>query len=101
MRSSASCQPIGRKWLSSGPAATGSTRRPAASSSRGENARSFSRLKSSKKCSRTRPCMSAAIAWIDFLHTSGKRPSSFTMPPRCPPIPSAQVLHALRVRSAR
>ncbi len=38
--------------------------------------------------------MSATIAWSDFLQTSGKWPASLTMPPRCPPMPSAQVLQA-------
>ena len=36
------------------------------------------------------------MAWTDFLQTSGKRPSSLRIPPCCPPIPSAQVLQALR-----
>jgi hypothetical protein len=45
-------------------------------------------------------CMSAAIAWIDFLHTSGNEPCSLTIPPCCPPIPKAHVLHALRERRA-
>jgi hypothetical protein len=45
--------------------------------------------------------MSDAIACSDFLQTSGKRPCSLTMPPRCPPMPSAQVLQALRLRMAR
>ena len=38
--------------------------------------------------------MSAAIAWSDFLQTSGKWPASLTIPPRWPPMPSAQVLQA-------
>ena len=47
------------------------------------------------------PAMSPAWACTDFLQTSGNRPASFTIPPRCPPMPTAQVLHALRVRSRR
>jgi hypothetical protein len=46
-------------------------------------------------------CMSAACAWTDFLHTSGNEPASLRMPPRCPPIPSAQVLHAFFVARRR
>ena len=46
------------------------------------------------------PCMSATIACSDFLQTSGKWPSSLTMPPRCPPMPSAQVLQAFFERMA-
>jgi hypothetical protein len=45
--------------------------------------------------------MSEAIAWSDFLQTSGKWPPSLTMPPSWPPIPSAQVLQAFRLRIAR
>ena len=48
----------------------------------------------------TAPCMSATIAWNDFLQTSGKWPASFTMPPAWPPMPSAQVLHAFFERMA-
>ena len=36
-----------------------------------------------------------------FLQTSGKWPSSLTMPPRWPPMPSAQVLQAFFERIAR
>ena len=53
-----------------------------------------------KKSRFTPPCMSATIAWNDFLHTSGKGPASFTIPPDCPPIPSAQVLQAFFERIA-
>ena len=42
-----------------------------------------------------------ACACTDFLQTSGKCPASFTMPPRCPPMPSAHVLHAFFDRSRR
>ena len=44
--------------------------------------------------------MSATIACRLFLQTSGKWPSSLTMPPRCPPMPSAQVLQAFFERMA-
>src|SRR5262245_1039629 len=44
--------------------------------------------------------MSAAIACSDFLQTSGKWPVSLTMPPFCPPMPSAQVLQAFLLRIA-
>src|SRR6478672_13495419 len=46
------------------------------------------------------PCMSVAIAGSDFLQTSGKLPASFFIPPFCPPIPSAHVLHAFLLRIA-
>src|SRR5437899_9331039 len=46
------------------------------------------------------PCISETIAWNDFLHTSGKWPASLTIPPRWPPMPSAQVLQAFFVRIA-
>ena len=46
------------------------------------------------------PCMSAAIACRDLLADLGKWPSSLTMPPRCPPMPSAQVLQAFLERMA-
>src|SRR5262245_35670658 len=46
-------------------------------------------------------CMSDAIACKDFLQTSGKWPPSLVMPPSWPPMPSAQVLHAFLLRSAR
>ncbi len=45
-------------------------------------------------------CMSEAIAWNDFLQTSGKCPPSLTIPPNCPPMPSAQVLQVFRDRRA-
>ncbi len=45
--------------------------------------------------------MSPACACTDFLHTSGKRPASSTIPPCCPPMPSAHVLQALCERSRR
>ena len=54
-----------------------------------------------KYCSPIGAAMSPAWACTDFLHTSGKWPASFTMPPCCPPMPSAHVLHALRERSRR
>ncbi|MCE9525787.1 MAG: hypothetical protein K8R36_07005 [Planctomycetales bacterium] len=44
--------------------------------------------------------MSEAIACNDFLQTSGQLPASFVIPPFCPPIPSAQVLHAFLLRIA-
>ena len=44
--------------------------------------------------------MSATIACRLFLQTSGKWPSSLTMPPRWPPMPSAQVLQAFFERMA-
>ena len=44
--------------------------------------------------------MSAAMACSDFLQTSGKCPASLTMPPACPPMPSAQVLQAFFERMA-
>src|ERR1700704_3198571 len=47
------------------------------------------------------PCMSETIACRLFLQTSGKWPSSLTMPPRWPPMPSAQVLQAFLERMAR
>ena len=37
---------------------------------------------------------------IDFLFSLGKWPASFTMPPRWPPIPTAQVLQAFWERMA-
>src|SRR5436190_5694428 len=46
------------------------------------------------------PCISAAMACNDFLQTSGNLPSSLTMPPFCPPMPSAQVLQAFLLRIA-
>ena len=46
-------------------------------------------------------CMSEAIAWKDFLQTSGKWPPSLTMPPSWPPMPTAQVLQAFLLRMAR
>ena len=42
--------------------------------------------------------MSAAIAWTDFLQNSGNFPASFTIPPRSPPMPSAQVLQVFGER---
>src|SRR6476660_5520725 len=45
--------------------------------------------------------MSATIACRLFLQTSGKCPSSLTMPPRWPPMPSAHVLQAFLLRMAR
>src|SRR5258708_5787287 len=45
-------------------------------------------------------CMSATMACNDFLQTSGKWPSSLTMPPFCPPMPRAQVLQAFFERMA-
>src|SRR5262249_50815202 len=39
-------------------------------------------------------------AWSDFLQTSGQWPISLRMPPCWPPVPRAQVLQALRERSA-
>ena len=54
------------------------------------------------KNSGVRPaCMSATMAWNDFLQTSGQCPASLRMPPFCPPMPSAQVLQALRLVMAR
>src|SRR5262249_17753810 len=47
------------------------------------------------------PCMSATIACKLFLQTSGNAPSSLTIPPLWPPIPSAQVLQAFFERIAR
>jgi hypothetical protein len=44
--------------------------------------------------------MSEAIAWKDFLQTSGKWPPSLTIPPSWPPIPTAHVLHVFFVRMA-
>ena len=64
-----------------------------ACSSRGVNRR--------QKSLRMAPCMSATIACRLFLHTSGKWPSSLTIPPRCPPMPSAHVLQAFFERIAR
>ena len=55
----------------------------------------------SQKSLRMAPCMSATIACRLFLQTSGKWPSSLTMPPRWPPMPSAQVLQAFFERIAR
>ncbi len=46
------------------------------------------------------PCMSEAIAWNDFLQTSGKWPASLTMPPNWPPMPTAQVLQVFLERIA-
>lgn len=47
-----------------------------------------------KKRSGIAACMSPAWAWTLFLQTSGKWPASLTMPPRAPPMPTAQVLQA-------
>src|SRR5258705_8708626 len=46
-------------------------------------------------------CISEAIAWSDFLQTSGKWPPPLAMPPNWPPIPRAQVLQAFLLRMAR
>jgi len=54
----------------------------------------------SKNVGFTAPCMSATIAWNDFLQTSGKWPASLTIPPAWPPMPRAQVLHAFLERMA-
>ncbi len=73
---------------------------PEASSSRGESLRA-DRCRCAEEAGLIAPCMSADIAWIDFLQTSGKWPFSLTMPPSCPPMPRAQVLQAFFERRAR
>src|SRR5262245_40060926 len=90
-----------RKWLSCASAISGKASRPRLSSSAGVSRARRASGYCRSNASPIGPCMSAACACTDFLQTSGKCPASFTMPPRCPPIPSAQVLQALRWRIRR